>query len=154
NNFFNQLEYQSDLVVWGKEDYWATPDEFLEKGAGDCEDFAIAKYMTLRQLNISQEKLLICYMKMQKPEKTCDLPHILLTYTQSPQSVPLVLDNFKKAILPLNERTDLTPLYCFNEEGFWEMKEAGQKKYLGRSITLEKWQAVEKRAKHPLHEAH
>ena len=59
NTFFNFIEYRKDLAHWGKEDYWATPLEFVVSGAGDCEDFAVAKYFTLLELGVPDEKLLI-----------------------------------------------------------------------------------------------
>jgi predicted transglutaminase-like cysteine proteinase len=43
NQFFNQLYFVNDINLWGKNDYWATPLEFLGANAGDCEDFTIAK---------------------------------------------------------------------------------------------------------------
>ena len=50
NRFFNNIRFRSDQKTWGKEDYWALPREFLNRGIGDCEDYAIAKYITLRRL--------------------------------------------------------------------------------------------------------
>jgi predicted transglutaminase-like cysteine proteinase len=45
NQFFNrQIEFVDDIYLWGVKDYWATPIEFLVRGAGDCEDYSIAKY--------------------------------------------------------------------------------------------------------------
>lgn len=29
NNFFNQMDFVDDIDLWAKEDYWATPIEFL-----------------------------------------------------------------------------------------------------------------------------
>jgi len=49
NDFMNQPRFVSDIDHWGKEDYWATPIEFLSTNGGDCEDFSIAKYFTLRR---------------------------------------------------------------------------------------------------------
>ena len=57
NDFFNQITYKSDLSVWGTKDYWATPFEFMGIGAGDCEDYAIAKYFSLIKLGVPDEKL-------------------------------------------------------------------------------------------------
>ena len=51
------MAYKSDASVWGVGDYWATPAEMARKGAGDCEDFAIAKYWALRSLGVPDEKL-------------------------------------------------------------------------------------------------
>ena len=48
NNFFNQkINYAEDIDLWGQSDYWATPLESLGHEAGDCEDYAIAKYTFL-----------------------------------------------------------------------------------------------------------
>ena len=48
NRFFNQVRFLADKDHWGKLDYWATPLELLATNGGDCEDFAIAKYFSLR----------------------------------------------------------------------------------------------------------
>ena len=51
NNFFNELEFVDDIDHWGKDDYWATPVEFLATEGGDCEDFVIAKYFSLKAVS-------------------------------------------------------------------------------------------------------
>jgi predicted transglutaminase-like cysteine proteinase len=51
------MTYRSDRAIWGVGDRWATPIEMAGKGAGDCEDFAIAKYWLLRSLGVSDDKL-------------------------------------------------------------------------------------------------
>jgi len=57
NHFFNsRIRYASDIEVWGVKDYWATPLEFLCRNAGDCEDFAIAKFFTLKEIGVKEEK--------------------------------------------------------------------------------------------------
>ena len=58
NHFFNsRIRFASDMEVWGVQDYWASPIEFLCKKAGDCEDFAIAKFFTLKAMGVAEEKL-------------------------------------------------------------------------------------------------
>jgi len=51
------MTYREDTALWGVGDYWATPSEVARKGAGDCEDFAIAKFWLLRSLGVSAEQL-------------------------------------------------------------------------------------------------
>jgi len=51
------ITYKSDQQVWGVADYWADPDEIARKGAGDCEDFAIAKLWALRTLGLAASQL-------------------------------------------------------------------------------------------------
>src|SRR5690606_17341933 len=57
NRFFNQRRFVDDIDLWGQTDYWATPAEFLGQDAGDCEDFSIAKYFTLKDLGVDTRKL-------------------------------------------------------------------------------------------------
>jgi predicted transglutaminase-like cysteine proteinase len=54
NDFLNQMEFVDDSIHWEKEDYWATPIEFLGTQGGDCEDFAIAKYFTIKTMGVAQ----------------------------------------------------------------------------------------------------
>ena len=58
NAFFNQLAFAEDGEQFGSRDYWATPLEFLGRGRGDCEEFAIAKYVTLVKGGVPLEQLL------------------------------------------------------------------------------------------------
>lgn len=114
--FFNdRLLFRDDRVIWNQGDYWASPIEALRKGAADCEDYAIAKYLTLRQLGVASEKLRITYVKALRLNQA----HMVLTYYPTPTAIPLVLDNLTGKIQPATQRTDLLPVYSFNGEGLW-----------------------------------
>ena len=64
NDFFNRrVRWLDDSRIWGEEDYWATPLETLGRGAGDCEDYSIAKYQTLRKLGVPSERLRMIYVR-------------------------------------------------------------------------------------------
>lgn len=110
NNFFNQISYKKDQEIWGKKDYWAKPSEFLRKGAGDCEDFALAKLYALEKLGIPQNRFKLIYSKIKKNEK----PHMVLAYYYNLKKEPLILDNFNKKIFEKNKRNDLEYIYAFN----------------------------------------
>jgi len=122
NNHFNIMRFLSDARLWRKEDYWATPLEFLVAGAGDCEDFSIAKYFTLLELNVPQEKLLITYVKAIHFNQA----HMVLTYYEKPTSIPVVLDNLIGEIKPATKRKDLIPVYSFNGKGLGQAKQRGK----------------------------
>jgi predicted transglutaminase-like cysteine proteinase len=49
----------SDLAQYGEEDVWSSPLATFSRGAGDCEDYAIAKYVALRQAGIAARDLRI-----------------------------------------------------------------------------------------------
>ncbi|HCC13007.1 transglutaminase-like cysteine peptidase [Atlantibacter hermannii] len=136
NQFFNKrLEFKDDIVVWRQQDYWATPIEFLRKGAGDCEDYAIAKYLTLREMGVPASQLRITYVKALQLNQA----HMVVTWYSTPNAIPLVLDNLKDAILPATQRPDLLPVYAFNGEGMW-LPQAGGNKRVGDSKRLSRWQ--------------
>jgi len=112
NEFFNNVRYKSDMKVYGKKDYWATPWEFLGKDMGDCEDFVISKYFALKYLGIEPKKMFFTYVRSTKFKQ----PHMVLTYFKTPRSEPLILDNNNRRIFPASKRKDLTPIYNFNGE--------------------------------------
>ncbi|AUU92204.1 MAG: transglutaminase-like cysteine peptidase [Enterobacteriaceae bacterium] len=136
NRFFNaRMAFKDDIVVWHQQDYWATPIEFLRKGAGDCEDFALAKYFTLREMGVPANQLRITYVKALQLNQA----HMVVTWYATPDAIPLVLDNLKTAILPATQRTDLLPVYAFNGEGLW-LPQSGGNKRVGDSKRLSRWQ--------------
>jgi len=142
NNFFNSnVMFINDRALWGKEDYWATPLEVLSIGAGDCEDYSIAKYFTLKELGVDEEKLRITYVK------AVDLgqAHMVLTYFKDKRSIPLVLDNIDAEIKPANLRKDLIPVYSFNGQGLWLAKSRGSGKRVGNASRLSLWEDLENR---------
>ncbi|QWV92317.1 transglutaminase-like cysteine peptidase [Geomonas oryzisoli] len=137
NRFFNErLRFAGDWDVWGVEDYWATPIEFLAKGAGDCEDFAIAKYFTLKAMGLEDEKLRITYVKALR----YNIHHMVLTYYSTPEAEPLVLDNLVDSIDHASKRNDLMPILSFNGSGLWLAKQRGMGKPAGKSSRLRLWQ--------------
>lgn len=137
NNFFNsRIRFVNDNDVWGVQDYWATPIEFICKSAGDCEDFAIAKYFTLKAMGIPDERLKITYVKALQ----YNIHHMVLTYYSDPEAEPLVLDNLVDSINPASKRTDLAPIFSFNGSGLWTAKQRGQGKMAGSANRIRLWQ--------------
>ena len=122
NQFFNQrIRFVEDIDMWKQADYWATPLETMGKGAGDCEDFTIGKYFTLRELGVSPEKLRITYVKARigGASSTVTQAHMVLAYYPAPNAEPLILDNLVGTIFPASQRPDLVPVFSFNADGIW-----------------------------------
>lgn len=122
NDFFHRnVRYQLDEQLYGVEDYWATPLETLGHGLGDCEDWAIAKYVSLRRLGIPDEKLRLIYVRAQigGPRSPISQAHMVLGYYETPNAEPLILDSLLSNVLPSSERTDLSPVFSFNADGLW-----------------------------------
>lgn len=118
NHFFNQrIAFRDDTEVWGRIDYWATPLELLDKGQGDCEDYAIAKYMSLLAAGVPQARLRLVYVRAQFQGRS--QAHMVLAYYAQPEAEPLILDNINPEIRPASQRADLSPVFSFNGEGLW-----------------------------------
>jgi predicted transglutaminase-like cysteine proteinase len=138
NTFFNRLEFVDDQRHWRKADYWATPVEFLATGGGDCEDFALAKYFTLKAIGVDEKKLNMTYVKALRLNQA----HMVVTYFSTPAAVPLVLDNLVTDIVAATSRKDLLPVYSFNGSGLWLAKARGRGEMVGKSERLKRWQEL------------
>lgn len=119
NQFFNQhILFREDVDNWGQVDYWASPLESLNRGYGDCEDYAIAKYFTLIAAGVAPQKLRMVYVRAQVGGQV--LAHMVLAYYPDPSALPLILDNLVGEIRPASRRPDLAPVFSFNAEGLWQ----------------------------------
>ncbi len=138
NRFFNRVRFVDDIRVWGQKDYWATPIEFLGRNAGDCEDFTIAKYFTLRALGIPAKKLRLMYVRALRLKQS----HMVLAYFETPDAMPMVLDNINKKILPADYRQDLQPIYSFNGDGLWAAKAQGRGRKIKEKGSHSTWETL------------
>ena len=119
NAFFNRrIEYRDDRDVWGVPDYWATPLESLGKGAGDCEDYAIAKYLALIAAGTPPARMRLVYVRADLGGSA--VAHMVLAYYAEPNGEPVILDNLISEIRPASRRPDLAPVFSFNAEGLWQ----------------------------------
>ena len=112
NREMNAKPYITDPVNWNLPDYWATPFQFLRKD-GDCEDYAIAKYMALRRLGISVDDMRIVVLQ----DLNLGIAHaILAVYVKG---TPYILDNQISTVVPAKVIHHYKPVYSVNENGWW-----------------------------------
>ncbi|MCM2288521.1 MAG: transglutaminase-like cysteine peptidase [Sulfuritalea sp.] len=150
NDFINRrIRFEDDLAIWSLSDYWATPLETIGQGSGDCEDFAIIKYYSLREAGIPLAKLRLIYVKasLQGPNGPYQQAHMVLAYYPTPNAVPLVLDNLVTEILPASQRQDLQPVFSFNSEAIWSGAGGNAAKGTGGTSQLSRWQNLLQRAR-------
>jgi len=122
NDFFNRrVRFADDQEIWNQPDYWATPIETLGRGAGDCEDFALAKYFSLREAGVDAAKLRLIYVRARigGPDSSITQAHMVVGYYATPDAEPQVLDNLIGDIRPASRRPDLSPVFSFNSEGVY-----------------------------------
>ncbi|MCR8915671.1 sulfate adenylyltransferase [Marinobacter panjinensis] len=141
NSFFNRARFVSDMVHWGEEDYWATPVELLTTNGGDCEDFSIAKYLTLKSMGVPDEQLRIVYVKALELNQA----HMVLAWYPEPDADPLILDNLINDIKRASQRTDLEPVYSFNGDGLWLNRSGDNSQRIGNAEGLSHWKNLNSR---------
>lgn len=112
NAFFNDWEYILDIDNWGLSDYWEIPSEFLEM-SGDCEDYAIIKYYTLKKLGYNVDNLRIVVLK----DTVRNGAHAVLAVYKN-DSV-YILDNLSTIALTDDLLTQYVPYYSINENNKW-----------------------------------
>jgi len=112
NRFVNKWRYRPDMQIHGRSDYWASPLEFFSR-SGDCEDYAIAKYVSLRLLGVPDERMRVAVVH----DQIRDLAHaVLVVYTGD---TAVVLDNLTNAVLQHDRVVNYTPYYTVNAETRW-----------------------------------
>lgn len=148
NDFFNQhVRYRTDAALWGQEDYWAAPMQTMRRGAGDCDDYVIAKYASLVELGVPIDRLRLIYVRARlgAPGSGLSRAHMVLGYYATPTSVPLILDSLLPHIMPANQRNDLKPIFSFNSDGLWA---GSSRQSRGDPVArLSPWRAVLQRMK-------
>ncbi len=112
NQFMNEKAYILDMVNWGVTDYWETLHEFFLKD-GDCEDYAIAKYMSLKEVGVSPQNMRIVVLQ----DTNLDLLHSVLAVYDAGNIY--VLDNQVPEVMEHTKIRHYTPIYSINEHRWW-----------------------------------
>lgn len=112
NKWFNRLPYKYDEYAYDTLDYWADTRQLL-KSRGDCEDFALSKYYTLRALGFSPEEMKVTAVY----DKENFINHaVLMVYINGTR---YMLDINDDDTSPSPMGTRYKPLYSFNEVNAW-----------------------------------
>ena len=112
NSVLNRVPYVTAVANWHDPDHWETPYEFLAHG-GQCQDYAIAKFMALEQSGVPQAALRFAVVR--DTEKAAD--HAVAVVYVDGQA--LVLDNQSAAVLPASAHGRYRPYYSINRAGWW-----------------------------------
>jgi predicted transglutaminase-like cysteine proteinase len=118
NEAFIRIDYRNDKETWGQIDYWTSPQELLSREQGDCEDYALAKYFTLRALGYAADQLLILTYRDTK----INAGHTVLMVREGNKWH--VLDNRHRMMMPLAYYAFNKPIYILNESNAWWLTRA------------------------------
>lgn len=112
NAYINKWLYVLDPVNYGVNDYWATPRQFMTLN-GDCEDYAIAKYVSLEHLGFAVDDLRIVVLQ----DMNLNIPHAILVVYLNDEA--LVLDNQISNVVDASRIRHYKPIYSINEHAWW-----------------------------------
>jgi predicted transglutaminase-like cysteine proteinase len=113
NDILNRVPYVPAAVNWHDAAYWETPYEFLARG-GQCQDYAIAKYLALRESGVPENALRFVVVH----DNQAELDHAIALVDVD--GVSLALDNQLAAVTPVELlRQRYSPYYALNDQGWW-----------------------------------
>jgi len=108
----NRRAYVLDPINWGVADYWASPAQFFRKN-GDCEDYSIAKYMSLRDLGVKPQDMRIVVLN----DENLKIPHAVLAVRNAGDE--LILDNQVNRVVSHRIIRHYRPIFSINEDAWW-----------------------------------
>jgi predicted transglutaminase-like cysteine proteinase len=112
NAVINRHPYIPSQRNWGETNYWETPFEFLRK-SGQCQDYAVAKYLLLRAAGMPADQLRIVVLR----DEALGLDHaVTVAYVDGEA---LLLDNQIRNVVPAAGVHHYRPYYSINEQGWW-----------------------------------
>lgn len=112
NRFMNRVRYIIDPKNWGMKDYWATPQQFFSKD-GDCEDYAIAKFLTLKRAGVDASRMRIVILQ----DLNLRVAHaVLAVFTDAGVKI---LDNQIRQVVDERKIRHYRPIFSINETGWW-----------------------------------
>ena len=115
NKLINKFKYISDIKNWKQKDFWASPQKMMEKGGGDCEDYAIAKYLMLRKLGISEDDMFIMVGVYANNQGHA----MLAVYDHDSDQFYILDNNSSKLQTEKSMDNKFLPIYSLNEKKAW-----------------------------------
>jgi predicted transglutaminase-like cysteine proteinase len=112
NAYMNKATYIADETNWGQKDYWESPGEFMAK-FGDCEDYAIAKFMSLVLLGFDPNNLRVVAVK----DLNLKVGHAILAAFVDDKVY--ILDNQINQVVEAKSIRHYEPVFSINQTKWW-----------------------------------
>jgi predicted transglutaminase-like cysteine proteinase len=106
-----EIESTSDLKQWGIDDRWSAPLETFTTGRGDCEDYAIAKYMALKLAGFADADVKVVVVRNTVAEENHAVTAVRYEGTW------IILDNRWLALVQDREMWRAIPLFILDQAG-------------------------------------
>jgi predicted transglutaminase-like cysteine proteinase len=112
NSFFNRAKYLTDQRNYSRKDYWASPGEFFAK-SGDCEDYAISKFLSLQMLGFGPEEIRVVAVK----DLNLRVGHAVLVVLL--EDGTYLLDNQIKQVVETSTVRHYQPVFSLGSKAWW-----------------------------------
>ena len=146
NRYFNDvIRYADDEVAWGVSDYWATLEQTLTKGSGDCDDIAIAKFLTLLVLGVSRANLRLAVVKTKQMQRN----HMVVIYLPASEKNTYLLDNLKRELRVAPGAGAMHVVYSLDGRSLWMNDSRGKERRIGDASILAQWRGLLARISRP-----
>ena len=106
-----RVHFVDDSIAWGRADVWSAADETLNRGRGDCEDYAIAKLAMARRAGIADRDLYLVILR----DTVRRADHAVLVVRAAGHMY--VLDNGTDELLDSESVDDYRPIFSFAMSG-------------------------------------
>lgn len=123
NSYINTMKPRYDDFYNKNVDVWSTRGEFLRSAGGDCEEYAISKKESLKDLGVNNKT---CLLVVKEKLISKGGYHMVLALWQKQGDEPVILDNLSFRVLPLSKRYDLEPVYCLMDARYYKLKNNGK----------------------------
>lgn len=101
----------SDLAQWGVPDRWSAPLTTFTTGRGDCEDYAIAKYVALREAGVAEDDVRLVIVR----DLAVAEDHAVVAARLDGKWI--VLDSRRLALIEDAEMRRVLPLFVLDRDG-------------------------------------
>ena len=105
------IRYVRDIVQYGEIDRWTPPLATFATTKGDCEDYAIAKYVALLEAGVPRDELAIILGR----DRDAGLDHAVLAASIEGQWY--ILDNRRAGLISASAAVNFLPLISLNADG-------------------------------------
>ncbi len=110
------IEPMSDMAQWGVPDRWSPPLETFTSGRGDCEDYAIAKYVALTAAGVSAQDVKLVVVR----NIAANEDHAVVAVRNDGDWI--ILDNRWLTLLKDVEMPNAVPLFVLDDDGVWQLE--------------------------------
>ncbi len=108
-----EIAYVNDDRNYRQRDFWATAEQTLGRGKGDCEDFAILKMQMLRAAGVDADRMKLVLLR----DLAANADHAFLLVQTDAGKV--VLDNVTDRLYDGSRANAVRPVLSFSENRRW-----------------------------------